>query len=706
MHDLRKTKIAVITNDGFASLTGGSILNRNLFRDYGDQNLLSLDSMDQGTLNSGVKRISLRPYILGLGLQRHADSVKAAVSDNNDRAEKRSLPGKLLRVLLGDASQPTYPFRRKSLYKQVRDFSPDVIYTTMGSYAVHKFVLDLSRKMRIPVIIHVMDDWVAAKNNKGLLSYIQGWLIRSTFRELLRISSLRYVISEGMKTAYENRYGYRFHILGNVVESAWLKKGNVRKRRNNGCVSIGYVGSFTDNSQQEPIRDVLTAVSELNATGYAREFKLQLFVTPSTFKYAKACFSGREDIEISVAPVGDDEFYGLLGSFDILLLPSAFSGPSKEYIKYSVPAKLYSYLAVGAAILFYGDSENEQIKIALRNNLGAVVTERSASAIRKALIDIVEDEVKTQASLERQFEYVKNSCDAVLVRKKLYASIDESIYPGFGQAQNESSHDYNYLLLTKKRQLIDSLIRKLRPRSILDFGGGTGHTFSRYIHEKYPDIKLTLFDISSESLEAASWARQNMEKIDKLSLLRARKYDLVIASEVVEHVAPEEYVLKDIATLVDENGSLFVTVPNGYGSYELTVLLYRLLAKYVLSLFVTTKRRRASESTLSLSPHVAFYRYSTLTRSFKCAGLVIEGYYPIVLSHFRLSRILSSVWPWAMKKNIGVLPHVNPCLIDDWGFLLTKSKELNSTDGCRNLITSLSTNFNVFRARLNQGRNV
>ena len=107
-----------------------------------------------------------------------------------------------------------------------------------------------------------MDDWVAAKNNRGLLSLFQGWLIRQTFADLLRVSSLRYVISEGMKLAYEKRYGYRFNVLGNLVEKKWIRKGKIRKNRKE--VSIGYVGSFTDNSQCEPIDDVVKAVSELN----------------------------------------------------------------------------------------------------------------------------------------------------------------------------------------------------------------------------------------------------------------------------------------------------------------------------------------------------------------------------------------------------------------------------------------------------------
>lgn len=698
----RSKKILIITNDGFSSLNGGSILNRNLFKDYEIDNLLSLDTSEQNFFPSLVNNISITSHVLGLGFRNHADALKTAGLHTKHASPLRSLMRWMIRILIGDASQPTFPFRLSELHRKVRGFAPDVIYTTMGSYAVHKIVLYLSRKMKIPVVVHVMDDWVVAKNNHGLLSRLQGWLIRRTFADLLRVSSLRYVISDGMKSAYEQRYGYRFNVLGNVVEDTWITKGNVPDNRD--MLSIGYVGSFTDNSQREPIEDVVKAICDLNEDDGVRKFKLKLFVTPATYQFASKCFEAHPDVGVGVAPVDDADFYMLLSSFDLLLLPSSFTGPSKDYIKYSVPAKFYSYLAAGVVVLYYGDSESEQIRLAIDNNLGLVVTDRASSAIQDALKKFVGDPSAVQDCLDRQYEFIRKNHDANLIRKSLYRSYQECFYPKAVVPQTEAGSGYDHHLLTKKRRLIDALIEKIKPRSILDFGGGTGYTFSRYINETYPDIEITLFDVSEESLKASSWQGQRIEKVSNPRLLEKREFDLVIASEVVEHVDASDFVLKDIAALVKPDGHLFVTVPNGYGSYEITVLIYRLLAGPIVSRMVKSKSGNQAQSTLSLSPHVAFYTYPTLISGFKCAGLVVESYLPIVLSHFRASRMMSEYSRRAMSWNIDLTPQVDPRWVDDWGFLLTRS-ELVKTGGCKyQLESKLLTRFNIFRAQMNRSQ--
>ena len=693
-------KILVVTNDGFSSLNGGSILNRNLFKDYEAHNLLSLDLSEQNFIPSSVKRVSIIPHVFGLGLRKHADAVKLGGVKADRSVGVKSLVHIIVRTLLGDASQPTFPVRLRKLRETVEGFAPDVIYTTMGSYAVNKIVLYLSREMNIPIVVHIMDDWVAAKNNHGLLSLLQGWLIRQTFADLLRVSSLRYVISDGMKCAYEKRYGYRFNVLGNVVEKKWIRKGKFRNDKEE--LSIGYVGSFTDNSQREPIEDVVKAVSELNRSNLKYKFKFGLFVTPATHQFATKCFSDNGDVQVGVAPVEDKSFYELLASFDLLLLPSSFSGLAREYIKYSMPAKFCSYLAAGAVVLYYGDAASEQIKVATQNNLGMVVADRSSKAIQVALQKFAEDGIVAQACLDRQYDFITKNHDAVSVRREMYSSIDECIFPENTVPKSQPYQGYEYYLLDKKRKLINVLIKKTQPKSILDFGGGTGYTFSRYINENFPEIEITLFDVSVESLEAASWHGQHIEKVFDPKVLETRKFDLVIASEVIEHVDASDFVLQNLASLVKKEGYLFATIPNGYGGYEVTVFLYRLIAKPIISLLFKSGRSEQVKSTLSPSPHVAFYTYPALMSGFKCAGLVVENYLPIVLSHFRVSRMLSEYFPKLMRMNVDLTPQVNPRWVDDWGFLLTRSEAVKSV-GCQvQQELTLLTRFNVFRAKMNR----
>lgn len=693
----KQKKILCVTNDGFTSLSGGSIMLRSLLKDYEPGNLLSLDLTDEAALASAVERISIIPNVFGIRLRQYCRALNLNRRNASYGSGVQALASWIIGILIGDASLPTFPLKLRALHRRVKSFAPDIIYTTSGSYAVNRIVLYLSKKLRIPIVLHVMDDWVVAKNNYGLLSLCQGPFIRRSFVDLVRIATLRYGISEGMKLAYEQRYGYRFHVLSTLVEGIWVRKGEAKKNRD--VLSIGYVGSFTGLSQSEPIQDLVDVLNQWNG---ACKYKLTLLVTPATYHHATRYFAGNAAVEIGLAPADDACYYELLRSFDLLLMPSSLSGVAKKYIKYSIPAKFYSYLAAGVVVLYYGDSESEQIRYARENRLGLVVTDRTLNALRSTLQRFAEDWAGAQDYLDRQYDFMRKNHDANSIRQSLYRSLGECLNPEAVAPRIEAKQSYDHHLLCKKRNLLDTLIEKTKPKSILDFGGGTGYTFSRYINDTYPNIDITLFDVSVESLEAATWAGQHIEKVSDPKLLETRQFDLVIASEVVEHVDASDFVLKDIAALVKPDGYVFTTVPNGYGGYEITVMLYRLLVQAIASKRFMSMSCGQTKSTLSTSPHVAFYTYPTLLSAFNCAGLVVENYFPIVLSHFRASRVLSEYFPQAMSWNIDLTPQVNPRWVDDWGFLLTRSDSVKSS-GCQDKLKSkLLTRFNIFRTKINR----
>jgi len=659
------TNVLVISDDGFGSLSGGGVLKRNLFLDYDKNNLLSLDCCDDKTLESDVSRVSLNPYILKYSGISLVDWLKSRLFSRGESIKNngKSSINYILKFLIGDASRPSYPVRLGKLKKEIECFAPEVIYTTMGLYATNRITLYLAKEFNIPIVVHVMDDWINAKNNYGILSFLQRSLIGATFNDIIRIASVRYAISPGMKVEYERRYGYEFSVLHNTVESNRIKKGVIRSRSN--LISIGYVGSFSENSQRSAIDEVLKAIEILNNKQHYFNVVLSLFVTPYNFSYTKSCYENNKSIGIYHAPRDDDDFFDLISSFDVLLLPSSFDGVANSYIRFSIPAKLYSYLASGIPVLFYGDKNSEQIKLAIKHQLGIIVDEISNIKIVEALEKLYFNESEITSLLSRQHDFLLKYCDASMDRHKFYQRIKNCWKDNF--ICSELSYDDN--LIGKKRFYLKQIIEKYRPKTIIDFGCGTGTTLSSFLYDKYPEIKLTLFDVDTASLDAATWAHDDVEKKSDFTEINDNSYDLIIISEVVEHIPQDNEVLKDLFRLLHDDGVLFITVPNGYGLYESTNFIWRTIKFFIPFQNISNSM---NAGTLSNSPHIDFYTFSRLINNLNSTGFLVSKYFSVMGFHFMPVRYLCDISLFVSKINF--LGTRSPNIADDWGIIAVKSK--------------------------------
>lgn len=103
-------------------------------------------------------------------------------------------------------------------------------------------------------------------------------------------------------------------------------------------------------------------------------------------------------------------------------------------------------------------------------------------------------------------------------------------------------------------------------KSLLDAGCGTGHLLVE-IYKRYKDIKLFGGDFSSESIKVSqnNLPQGSFFELDlyKISNNQANKYDIVVCSEVLEHLLYPEIALNNLKSYVNDNGKLLLTVPNG-----------------------------------------------------------------------------------------------------------------------------------------------
>jgi 2-polyprenyl-3-methyl-5-hydroxy-6-metoxy-1,4-benzoquinol methylase len=127
----------------------------------------------------------------------------------------------------------------------------------------------------------------------------------------------------------------------------------------------------------------------------------------------------------------------------------------------------------------------------------------------------------------------------------------------------------------EKRSL--RLGRRLR---VLDVGCGNG---AISLPVASLDHSLLGIDISPESVELASHknlfpnARFMVHNLMEKSL--PEKFDLVICSEVLEHLPEPESLMRAMAEVLEPGGLMVITVPNGYGPREVFGRLERWLKR-------------------------------------------------------------------------------------------------------------------------------
>ena len=217
------------------------------------------------------------------------------------------------------------------------------------------------------------------------------------------------------------------------------------------------------------------------------------------------------------------------------------------------------------------------------------------------------------------------------------------------------------------RQRIDWIARHLRRSDVvLEVGCGTGYMICR------PLARLG-YDVHGIDIDAASVERgQSLLREEGLdpSILAAHSLsasaltpDALIVSEVLEHLHdPElEGLLAEVRARLAPGGRLLVTVPNGYGWFELEQLLWwrvglgsLLFRSGICHLVEKTKSRwlgpeavaAGPPSTLSSSPHVQRFTYRSITRRLAAAGFdVVERRGSVVFSGPFSNLLFAGVGP-------------------------------------------------------------
>ncbi len=186
----------------------------------------------------------------------------------------------------------------------------------------------------------------------------------------------------------------------------------------------------------------------------------------------------------------------------------------------------------------------------------------------------------------------------------------------------------------KRLRFVREAMRDAFPRAearrlrVLDVGCGNGSQLALPLARGAAEIYLTGIDTDARSIEHAKQLAEDAANVEFIcgrveDLPFSQPFDVVILSEVLEHMKRPEGLLAASARLMEQNGIMIVTVPNGYGEFEIDSWMFR---KLRLQRVVDKLARHKSEPLGSTdnheSGHVQFFTRSRLKRLFRAHGLV------------------------------------------------------------------------------------
>lgn len=180
------------------------------------------------------------------------------------------------------------------------------------------------------------------------------------------------------------------------------------------------------------------------------------------------------------------------------------------------------------------------------------------------------------------------------------------------------------------------------PMQILELGCGNGNistVLASFGHE------VLGIDLSEDCIEYAAslkdkynlnnlhFERGNASEIQRLG----QSFDAVICSEVLEHSYDPMSILSAVHAVLKHDGILIVTVPNGYGPWEVSMKAARKLRglilsnEHITSLYTSLSQyivpREADIQSVNTggegSSHVQFFTKKSLTRLFETTGFKI-----------------------------------------------------------------------------------
>jgi len=294
----------------------------------------------------------------------------------------------------------------------LNEFKPEILYLQITTRDEIIFGIDLIEHLKIPTVIHIMDDWPSTISRTGLFHKTIEKRIDRELKTLFNKIDLHLSISDAMSEAYSGRYKKNFIAFHNPIESAsWLPYSKKDYSFKNGRIKILYSGRI-GMGITESIYEVAGAVDSMNTDGLQIDFHIQ---TPT--KDEQILNQLKKYKSIIINPFAElSQLPQIFSEADILILANDFSDHALDYLRLSMPTKASEYMVSGTPVLVYSPEETAVTKFFRDNECGYCVTRQDQKEIINAFYHLINDENYRKQLGTRAIEIARSRFSADKVR--------------------------------------------------------------------------------------------------------------------------------------------------------------------------------------------------------------------------------------------------------------------------------------------------
>lgn len=424
-------RVLFLTPAAFNKVTGGGITFSNLFAGWPIDAIASIHNdpvpVTRDVCNQYYRLTEAEIHRWGWLKYVPVGKPSTAVPLDSAKPKHRRWGYSVLKraktLIFGDGV-PEETHLTRELEAWIESFHPTVLYTILGSNAMMELAERLRVRFHLPLVVHIMDDWVSVVYRGGILSPWQRRKKERLFQHLMNVSVARFAICEEMAEAYRNRYGKPFLSFQNTIDVGLWQRFEKDPRVVGSPVRVAYIGSALPFAQLDSLIDCCTAIQALNDEGFP--IQLEIYSPSHLAEKHRKQFVVGTAITLHDTISDDDEFFATLRAVDILLLPVNFDQYTIEFIRYSMPTKIPAYLTVGTPILAYGPGEVAQISYAAKVGWAMAVTVHDIVQLKQALKRLSADTpLRAELSARARLAAAERH-DARVVRSKFQAAITDA----------------------------------------------------------------------------------------------------------------------------------------------------------------------------------------------------------------------------------------------------------------------------------------
>lgn len=293
------------------------------------------------------------------------------------------------------------------------EFNPEILYLQIAVRNEIKFAEELINQLKIPSVIHLMDDWPSTISASGLFNKHWSAKIDKEFKELLNQVDLHLSISDAMSEEYKKRYNKKFVPFHNPIDidlwSPYSKRNFTLDKKH---VNLLYSGRIGDNGIAESVIEVASAIDFMNDN----ELSIKLHIQTPT-KKGDILNLLKNFKCVILNPFADySQIPAIFSNADILLLASDFSSYGVRYLRFSMPTKASEYMISGTPVMVYTPDIVAVSKFFSRNECGYCITKESKDEIINGIRYLINNEEYRKKISFNAVNLAKERFDAIKVR--------------------------------------------------------------------------------------------------------------------------------------------------------------------------------------------------------------------------------------------------------------------------------------------------